>query len=582
MLSILKTYEAKGRFDSTSEAYAYLRGYIEPQDRAALIRMAESLPEPERTQWLTRLSSPAYDWRISRNEAMDRMQRMTAAKLAREAEHIVSSSASSAVTEGARRAHYSAMKEAGVGWRFDLPNEGQIREVLGGVGVYDKVKLFSKQEMQGVRTTVTQGILSGRSYDDIGRLVAQQTDKEVYKARRLVRTTMAQAATDSKTKTYQDLGIEEYEIVCVLDERTCPICAKYDGKVYRTGKGPRPTFHPNCRCTMRQVMPEKMRERMQRSARDAQGNTIRVPASMSYADWAKQYGSPSAQRKLGDIMTEEEAALSIREAQKDPDKPALPKASQEYAPLTDKQKHKIEKFVSTAPKTVRSAWDDTVGDLAIHSTKSTGSYYDPILKGVYLDLAADVRGSEIKAPYSVTFHELGHNMAAVYAERAGFKGDDITNHFRSKKYSRKEMNFDTFKEEDVGYTLSEMIKDEAKEHIQRHEDILKQKVVKEGGDPAKIVAMDTYSSMRGELSKLEKRASGDVSDMFSGATEGMVWTTTKHDGSYWETHPVGMEAFAEMMSATMACPESLEAIQRYFPKSYDIFLEILKSGGKLE
>ena len=38
----------------------------------------------------------------------------------------------------------------------------------------------------------------------------------------------------------------------------------------------------------------------------------------------------------------------------------------------------------------------------------------------------------------------------------------------------------------------------------------------------------------------------------------------------------GTEAFAEMTSATMACPESLETIKKYLPKSYALYDEMLE------
>jgi hypothetical protein len=53
------------------------------------------------------------------------------------------------------------------------------------------------------------------------------------------------------------------------------------------------------------------------------------------------------------------------------------------------------------------------------------------------------------------------------------------------------------------------------------------------------------------------------------------------DKSYWKKISVGTEAFAEMGKATVNHPESLARIKQYFPKSYDIFLEMLESIGSL-
>lgn len=299
IFDIVATFAAKGGFDSVDEARAFLDGYIEPADRAILIRAAERLPEPDRTRELTRLSAPAYNWRITRKELIDRVQKMTARRLLNEATGAVEPAASSAVVDAVQRAEWGAQREVGAAWSFDLPSERMMRQVLDGAGVYDKVRLFSAQQMEGVKQTCVRGILAGAPLRTISAQVAEQTGRATWQAKRLVRTTTAQAATDAKVQTYEGLGIERYEIVCVLDERTCPICRQYDRKRYRVGTGPKPTFHPNCRCTMVQVIPEGLRRDLTRSARDADGRSIKVPYDMTFAEWSRKYGSESKQEREG-------------------------------------------------------------------------------------------------------------------------------------------------------------------------------------------------------------------------------------------------------------------------------------------
>lgn len=299
IFDILRMFKAKGGFSSIEEARAYLRDYIEPADREILVRAAERLPEPDRTRALTRLSSPAYNWRITRKQAIDRVQRMTSVRLMEEARRAVEPSTTKAVSEAVKRAEWDAQRTARMAWRFDLPNERAMKQVLDGAGVYDRVKLFSVEQMERVRQTVTRGMLSGAPERTIARQVSLETGRYIWQAKRLVRTTVAQAATDAKLEEYSRIGIEEYEIVCVLDERTCPICRQYDRKRYRVGDGPVPTFHPNCRCTMVSVIPDKYRSELQRSARDSQGRAISVPYDMTYDQWAEKFGTASKQERSG-------------------------------------------------------------------------------------------------------------------------------------------------------------------------------------------------------------------------------------------------------------------------------------------
>lgn len=264
-----------------------------------LVEAARRLPEPERTQMLTRLSSAAYNWRMTRAQAIDRVQRMAATRLAGDIERATQPVMSRTVRESVKRTQYSIQKQVGLGYSFALPNAKGIDQVVRGTGVYDKVRLFSKEEMEGVKDTITQTMLSGRRAETIAKQVSLQTGKSLYKARRLVRTTIAQASVDAKVQEYRELGITEYEIVCTLDERTCPICRRYDGKRYELGKGPMPTFHPNCRCGIRQVIPDPMRETMRRAARDSAGNGITVPRTMTYEQWDERYGTAAKRRAEG-------------------------------------------------------------------------------------------------------------------------------------------------------------------------------------------------------------------------------------------------------------------------------------------
>ena len=311
VLRILDTYVAKGGFASRQEAQAYLKGYIEPKDRAVLIAAAQRLPEPERTQQLTRLSSAAYDWRMSRAQAINKAQQLASTRLRKEIDSVITPTLNRTVQDSTKRANYQLQKQIGFAYRFDMPNRKGIDQVVRGTGVYDKVRLFSQKEMIGVKDIITQGMLSGRKAETLAREVQLQTGKQLYQARRLVRTTIAQASVDAKVKEYRELGIEEYEIVCTLDERTCPICRQYDGKTFKMGNGPMPTFHPNCRCGIRQVFPESVRGSLRRAARDSDGKSIQVPANMTYDEWYAKYGSEQAWKKRK-LPSSEEVEAEIK------------------------------------------------------------------------------------------------------------------------------------------------------------------------------------------------------------------------------------------------------------------------------
>lgn len=289
---ILTVFTLKGGFKTREEARAYLSQNVTEVERRVLVERARKTYKGRKLQQvLTRLSSPAYRYRITRTKALDMSAQMASDKLIEKMNSVIVPGVDDVVSEAVSRTQYSVQKQARTAIDWSLPNEGQLESVHKDIGVYHKVKLFSVQELETARDRISEGILGGQSYERITEKVSVDTDKDPYKARRLVRTTMAQAAVDAEARELQELGIEEYEIYCTLDEKTCEICGKYDGKRYRFGEGgPMPTFHPNCRCSIRQVMPEKVWEKMQRTARNSEGRSIRVPASMTYAEWREKYG----------------------------------------------------------------------------------------------------------------------------------------------------------------------------------------------------------------------------------------------------------------------------------------------------
>ena len=59
-----------------------------------------------------------------------------------------------------------------------------------------------------------------------------------------------------------------------------------------------PTFHPNCRCGIRQVLPDAVKGSLRRAARDSGGNTVSIPATMTYDQWDSRFGTPTKRSKL--------------------------------------------------------------------------------------------------------------------------------------------------------------------------------------------------------------------------------------------------------------------------------------------
>jgi len=91
-------------------------------------------------------------------------------------------------------------------------------------------------------------VLTGKKASDLKKILQEQFNVSYNRADSLVRTEMANIQTQAARQRYLDYGITEVEVLVDVDERTCPICEKLEGKRFPIGgKMPVPA-HPRCRC----------------------------------------------------------------------------------------------------------------------------------------------------------------------------------------------------------------------------------------------------------------------------------------------------------------------------------------------
>ncbi len=91
---------------------------------------------------------------------------------------------------------------------------------------------------------------------------------------------------------YKEADIEKYRFLATLDSRTSEKCAELDGKVFRLADkkvGTNfPPIHPFCRSTTLAEFGEETLQKLERRARDKDGKVMKVPADMTYKEWAEK------------------------------------------------------------------------------------------------------------------------------------------------------------------------------------------------------------------------------------------------------------------------------------------------------
>lgn len=128
-----------------------------------------------------------------------------------------------------------------------------------------------------------------------------------------MRTESAYVENAAQARAYDEAGIEKYRFVAALDKRTSEVCATLDGKVFELSKAKAgtnyPPMHPFCRSTTIADFGDEELAGLERRAKDENGNTIKVPADMTYQEWYGKYVEGIEQPNSGSRETET-AALS--------------------------------------------------------------------------------------------------------------------------------------------------------------------------------------------------------------------------------------------------------------------------------
>lgn len=196
------------------------------------------------------------------------------------------------VEEAHERTQFGIRKEITLEDDYEPPSGEYVQRIADKGLPYSTAHIYTYRGMtEPLHEVLMQGIRAGKSPDVIGRDLAKASeDMRPYRARALARTVITESASITEAETIKAAGLEDYQYIATLDERTCEVCGRMDGRVFRledreSGVNS-PPMHINCRCTIACVIPAKYRSgNERRSARNEKGGWETVPASMTYDEW---------------------------------------------------------------------------------------------------------------------------------------------------------------------------------------------------------------------------------------------------------------------------------------------------------
>lgn len=141
-------------------------------------------------------------------------------------------------------------------------------------------------------------LLSGQSIAKTSRQIRERFDVAKYYADRLVRTETNHFHNEADAMAYEEMDVDKYVFLAVLDTRTSTICQGLDNRAFPLKEREigvnYPPMHPNCRSTTRAYMGAEVERTLQRRARDPITGKNEVIGNMSYEEWyndkVKQHG----------------------------------------------------------------------------------------------------------------------------------------------------------------------------------------------------------------------------------------------------------------------------------------------------
>lgn len=186
----------------------------------------------------------------------------------------------------------------GFGVQFGRISDSKVNVILNQPWVGNEnysSKIWENKERLAniIQQELTEGIIAGNSSADIASIVSQKMGSEFSAADRLVRTEMTHVAAVADIESYKDSGIDWYEYVATLDDRTSAVCGTLDNQHFRREQAQAgvnlPPMHPNCRSTTIPWFGADFKTGLERRAKDAEGKSILVPANMSFAEYEKKF-----------------------------------------------------------------------------------------------------------------------------------------------------------------------------------------------------------------------------------------------------------------------------------------------------
>ncbi len=534
--------------------------------------------------WMKQLENASARYHISRLESLKlQIQQSLEVMFGNQLDTIDSAMRKMYLSEYYHTA-FELQKGLGVGWNLATLDERKIAKVIqkpwaaDGKNFSERVWSNRQKLVNELHTELTQNIILGQDPQKAINAIAKKMNTSKNVAGRLVMTESAFFSSVAQRDCFQELDVEQFEIVATLDSHTSEICQEMDGKVFPISQWEvgvtAPPFHVWCRTTTVPIFEDEFNSIGERAARDKDGKTYYVPANMKYKDWQKSFveGDNSGLQEINPDDT----------IKKKPEVKELYKLKQSGMIETEYQEY-LNLISGHGNEDVVKLYSEYADKIEKVSLTAKGGAYQPT--SVTLNFTYPKYADMNK--YSTLAHEYGH----FFDDKAEFDGL----HFKEIEAVKKATGLDTtflnvasssdeflaamrndkahIKSILTADARADLIAHNASSGVQDAIEGLftKSRLCWGHGEKyynRKYVAVDYMDKvLKGSLKKKLQQAYNDL---------GLDASNQSKVKSICRQYEAASEAWANIMSAEVCGGESLEYVKKYLPNSYQAMLNILK------
>lgn len=252
--------------------------------------------------WMKQLENASAKYHISRLEALKIQTQQSMEKAFGNELDDIDAMARRIYTDDYYHSAYEIQRGLNVGWDVSKVDVRRLEKLISkpwaadGKNFSDRIWQSKTSMVNELHNELVRTCILGKSPDEAIRHMTKFVDKKFSNAKmqagRLVMTEQAFFASAAQQDCFNELGVEEFEVVATLDSHTSAICQEMDEKHfpmkdYQPGVTA-PPFHVWCRSTTVPFFDDEW-STGERAARGEDGKTYYVPESMKYDDWKKSF-----------------------------------------------------------------------------------------------------------------------------------------------------------------------------------------------------------------------------------------------------------------------------------------------------